>query len=212
MPNSPWPSPPPGQRSAGRRRRAGSAWSGTPGSSVENLRATFAEARRVLADDGTCWLNLGDVYVANSDGWARGKDYNHRQSEVRPRARLAVPPKNMLGMPWRVAFALQEDGWILGNAIVWHKPNAMPQSVTDRLSNRYELIFGPPAGLQQAHAWHARRHRGPAAQQDMGSWQPMTCPTSLRDVEPGVRLLLQLDDDPLAITQEPPFTAGGNAS
>ncbi|MEV7012677.1 site-specific DNA-methyltransferase [Streptosporangium sp. NPDC051022] len=113
----------------------------TPAEYVEALRTTFAEARRVLAADGTCWLNLGDVYAANSDGYARGTDYNERQPTVRPRSRLAVPPKNLLGMPWRVAFALQQDGWILRNAIVWHKPNAMPQSVLDRLSTCYELIF-----------------------------------------------------------------------
>ncbi|MBP2704691.1 site-specific DNA-methyltransferase [Microbispora sp. RL4-1S] len=113
----------------------------TPDDYVENLRATFAEARRVLANDGTCWLNLGDVYAANSDGYARGDSYNQRQPVVRPRSRRIVPPKNLLGMPWRVAFALQQDGWILRNAIVWSKPNAMPQSVLDRLSTRYELIF-----------------------------------------------------------------------
>ncbi|RJL31890.1 DNA-methyltransferase [Bailinhaonella thermotolerans] len=113
----------------------------TPEAYTETLRATFAEARRVLADDGTCWLNLGDCYAANSDGWARGEAYNPRQPRIRPRARLAVPPKNLLGMPWRVAFALQADGWIIRNAIVWHKPNAMPQSVLDRLSTRHELIF-----------------------------------------------------------------------
>ncbi|GLW25594.1 site-specific DNA-methyltransferase [Microbispora triticiradicis] len=113
----------------------------TPDDYVENLRATFAEARRVLANDGTCWLNLGDVYAANSDGSARGTDYNQRQPVVRPRSRRMVPPKNLLGMPWRVAFALQRDGWILRNAIVWSKPNAMPQSALDRLSTRYELIF-----------------------------------------------------------------------
>nr|WP_280117117.1 site-specific DNA-methyltransferase [Microbispora hainanensis] len=113
----------------------------TPDEYVENLRATFAEARRVLANDGTCWLNLGDVYAADSDGYARGADYNQRQPVVRPRSRRVVPPKNLLGMPWRVAFALQRDGWILRNAIVWSKPNAMPQSVLDRLSTRYELIF-----------------------------------------------------------------------
>jgi site-specific DNA-methyltransferase (cytosine-N4-specific) len=113
----------------------------TPEEYVEKLRTTFAQARRVLADDGTCWLNLGDSYAANSDGWARGKNYNPRQPHQRPRARLVVPPKNLLGMPWRVAFALQRDGWILRNAIVWHKPNAMPQSVSDRLSTRHEMIF-----------------------------------------------------------------------
>ncbi|MGW0804765.1 DNA-methyltransferase [Nonomuraea sp. NPDC002799] len=113
----------------------------TPAAYVETLRVTFSEARRVLADDGTLWLNLGDCYAANSDGWARGVDYNPYQPAVRPRSRLAVPPKNLLGMPWRVAFALQEDGWILRNAIVWHKPNAMPQSVLDRVSTRHEMIF-----------------------------------------------------------------------
>jgi len=113
----------------------------TPDEYVENLRTTFAEARRVLANDGTCWLNLGDVYAANSDGYARGDSYNQRQPVVRPRSRRIVPPKNLLGMPWRVAFALQQDGWILRNAIVWSKPNTMPQSVLDRLSTRYELIF-----------------------------------------------------------------------
>ncbi|MEU7691063.1 DNA-methyltransferase [Microbispora hainanensis] len=113
----------------------------TPDEYVENLRATFAEARRVLADDGTCWLNLGDVYAAYSGGYARGVDYNQRQLTVRPRARRTVPSKNLLGMPWRVAFALQQNGWILRNAIVWSKPNTMPQSVLDRLSTRYELIF-----------------------------------------------------------------------
>ncbi|MFG1873571.1 DNA-methyltransferase [Sphaerisporangium sp. NPDC049003] len=122
----------------------------TPDDYVEHLRATFEEARRVLADDGTFWLNLGDCYAANSDGWARGKSYNPRQPQVRPHARLVVPPKNLLGMPWRVAFALQRDGWILRNAIVWHKPNAMPQSVTDRLSTRHEMIF---LLVKQRHYW-----------------------------------------------------------
>ncbi|MEN3541327.1 hypothetical protein AAH991_39900, partial [Microbispora sp. ZYX-F-249] len=71
----------------------------------------------------------------------RGVDYNQRQPVVRPRSRRIVPPKNLLGIPWRVAFALQQDGWILRNAIVRSKPNAMPQSALDRLSTRYELIF-----------------------------------------------------------------------
>lgn len=113
----------------------------TPEEYIETLRGVFAEAHRVLADDGTLWLNLGDCYAANSDGWARGENFNARQPRVRPSSRHSLPPKNLHGMPWRVAFALQQDGWILRNAVVWHKPNAMPQSVLDRLSNRYELIF-----------------------------------------------------------------------
>jgi DNA modification methylase len=122
----------------------------TPLDYIEALRATFTEARRVLADDGTCWLNLGDCYTANSDGWARGSNYNQRQPAVRPKSRLLLPPKNLLGMPWRVAFALQADGWILRNAVIWHKPNAMPQSATDRLTTRYELIF---LLVKQRHYW-----------------------------------------------------------
>ncbi|MGI8330341.1 DNA methyltransferase [Actinomadura scrupuli] len=120
----------------------------SPDAYIEALRATFAEARRVLADDGTLWVNLGDCYASNSDGWAGGNTFN-RQPPVRPKSRLVVPPKNLLGMPWRVAFALQSD-WVLRNAVVWHKPNAMPQSVTDRLSNRYELIF---LFVKQWHYW-----------------------------------------------------------
>jgi site-specific DNA-methyltransferase (cytosine-N4-specific) len=86
----------------------------SPAEYVERLRALFNDVRRVLADDGVMWLNLGDSYAGS---------------------------KNLLGVPWRVAFALQDDGWILRNAIVWSKPNAMPESVTDRLSTRYEMVF-----------------------------------------------------------------------
>ncbi|MQA87532.1 MAG: site-specific DNA-methyltransferase [Streptosporangiales bacterium] len=122
----------------------------TPDAYVQRLRAVFAEVRRVLADDGTVWLNLGDGYAANSDGCRRGAGYRERQPLIRPPARLALAPKNLVGMPWRVAFVLQDDGWILRNAIVWHKPNAMPESVTDRLSCRYEFVF---LLVKQRHYW-----------------------------------------------------------
>jgi DNA modification methylase len=106
---------------------------------VATLRAVFAEARRVLADDGTCWLNLGDSYSADGGGATGLHAYlgSHLTTHKVPGMRA----KNLLGLPWRVAFALQEDGWILRNAIVWHKPNAMPESVRDRLNCRHELIF-----------------------------------------------------------------------
>lgn len=86
----------------------------SPAEFVERLRVLFGEVRRVLANDGTFWLNLGDSYASR---------------------------KNLLGTPWRVAFALQDDGWILRNDIIWAKPNAMPESVTDRLSTRHEHLF-----------------------------------------------------------------------
>ncbi len=110
-----------------------------PDAYVETLRSTFAEARRVLADDGTCWLNLGDSYSA-SGGGPTGKHAYLGRNLTAHRA-VGATPKNLLGLPWRVAFALQEDGWILRNAIVWHKPNTMPESVRDRLNCRHELLF-----------------------------------------------------------------------
>ena len=110
-----------------------------PAAYVETLRETFTEARRVLADDGTCWLNLGDSYSAGG-GTANGL-HGYLGPHLTTRRVVGMRTKNLLGMPWRVAFALQDDGWILRNAIVWHKPNAMPESVRDRLNCRHELIF-----------------------------------------------------------------------
>ncbi|KZM70776.1 DNA-methyltransferase [Nocardia terpenica] len=115
----------------------------TPAEYVERLRALFGELRRVLTGDGTLWLNLGDSYSSSPSGppgaTSRLGSVVVEQSKATKKA--AVPHKNLLGIPWRVAFALQADGWILRNAITWHKPNAMPESVTDRLSSRYELVF-----------------------------------------------------------------------
>jgi DNA modification methylase len=110
-----------------------------PAAYVETLRAVFREARRVLADRGTCWLNLGDSYSAGG-GAATGMQAYLGASLTGHRA-PGMAAKNLLGLPWRVALALQRDGWILRNAIVWHKPNAMPESVRDRLNCRHELIF-----------------------------------------------------------------------
>ncbi|HWD00844.1 MAG TPA: site-specific DNA-methyltransferase [Amycolatopsis sp.] len=126
----------------------------TPQDYVDRLRQVFAQLHRVLADTGTVWLNLGDTYSAEPPGRTRdamrtstvaGRSAaaplreSVRQAGV-PRTR-SLARKNLVGIPWRVAFALQADGWILRNAIVWHKPNAMPESVRDRLSNRYEMLF-----------------------------------------------------------------------
>lgn len=126
----------------------------TPDEYVENLRRVFAEVRRVLASDGTLWLNLGDSYAGSAetgrnDAQKIGRNdlpwYGSLVQPERRARRLRVDyglrAKNLLGMPWRVAFALQADGWILRNAITWHKPNAMPESVRDRLSTSHETVF-----------------------------------------------------------------------
>lgn len=108
---------------------------------VERLVRLFRELGRVLADDGTLWVNLGDSYSAK-------RTYQVDQSKAQ-RSRIDhpydttafQPAKNLLGMPWRTALALQDDGWILRNDVIWSKPNAMPESVTDRLSSRHEHLF-----------------------------------------------------------------------
>lgn len=117
----------------------------SPAEYVENLRALFAEVRRVLADDGTLWLNLGDSYYS---GRGEPGAPDAKNSARRPGLRALdkggatwAKPKNLLGIPWRVAFALQDDGWTLRNSIIWAKPNGMPESVTDRLSTKHEHVF-----------------------------------------------------------------------
>lgn len=111
----------------------------SPAEYVETMRTLFAEVRRVLANDGTLWLNVGDSY---SGGLRGAYDPNHLAQGVPTRRPVTeIPAKNLMGIPWRVAFALQDDGWTLRNDIIWAKPNAMPESVTDRLSTRHEHVF-----------------------------------------------------------------------
>ncbi|MBF6326802.1 DNA-methyltransferase [Nocardia cyriacigeorgica] len=117
----------------------------SPAEYVKTMRTLFAELRRVLAADGTLWLNLGDSY-SGKPASGRGECSAFAVRGVAGQQGAGghvegMADKNLLGMPWRVAFALQDDGWILRNAIVWNKPNAMPESVTDRLSSRYEQVF-----------------------------------------------------------------------
>ena len=121
----------------------------TPEEFVENLVNVFREVRRVLKDDGTFWLNLGDTYSAQR--WTKkGLDTTPAQPmnkmkddwrAIAPTKKSGLPDKNLVGIPWRVAFALQADGWYLRQDIIWHKPNPMPESVTDRCTKSHEYIF-----------------------------------------------------------------------
>lgn len=120
----------------------------TPGQYVDHLRRVFAQIHRVLVDTGTVWLNLADSYASGETGrfdaathYPALADQQPARAACRHHARTGLPAKNLLGLPWRVALVLQADGWILRNALVWHKPNAMPESVRDRLSCRYEFVF-----------------------------------------------------------------------
>jgi DNA modification methylase len=120
----------------------------TPELYVQKLVEVFREVKRVLKDDGTLWLNLGDSY--SNLNWSYGKDKRFEtqiniESEKKKFGRgiadKNLPSKSLMGIPWRVAFALQADGWILRQDIIWHKPNPMPESVTDRCTKAHEYIF-----------------------------------------------------------------------
>jgi DNA modification methylase len=111
---------------------------------VATMRQVFREVFRVLRGDGTLWLNLGDSYSASGKGppgsfvqsGNRGASIGGRRNET-----YGLMRKNLLGIPWRVAFALQSDGWYLRSDIIWAKPNPMPESVTDRPTRSHEYIF-----------------------------------------------------------------------
>ncbi|HEY1190635.1 MAG TPA: site-specific DNA-methyltransferase [Gemmata sp.] len=110
---------------------------------VEKMIAVFREVRRVLRDDGTLWLNLGDSYSAHGSG-AAGKELAHQGGAIASRRAHRVEGmsiKQLLGMPWRVAFGLQSRGWILRQDIIWAKPNPMPESVRDRCTKAHEYLF-----------------------------------------------------------------------
>jgi DNA modification methylase len=129
----------------------------TPDEYVAKMVAVFREVRRVLRDDGTLWLNLGDSYVSTPPGkcadpfkttTAGGGKADRNRINARescqsrpPRAFDGLKPKDLVGIPWRVAFALQADGWYLRSDIIWHKPNPMPESVTDRPTKAHEYLF-----------------------------------------------------------------------
>jgi DNA modification methylase len=124
----------------------------TPDEYVAELVAVFREARRVLRDDGTLWLNLGDSYATSPAGnktpsgisqntvkrvGSELATYNSTRKDNLP----GIKQKDLIGIPWRVAFALQADGWYLRQDIIWHKPNPMPESVTDRCTKAHEYVF-----------------------------------------------------------------------
>lgn len=118
----------------------------TPDEFVAALVAVFREVRRVLRDDGTLWLNLGDSYATTASYNAErtsGGEFGRVEGKRQPRAPIpsGLKAKDLIGIPWRVAFALQEDGWYLRQDIIWSKPNPMPESVRDRCTKAHEYLF-----------------------------------------------------------------------
>jgi len=115
----------------------------TPEEYVAKMVEVFREVKRVLRDDGTLWLNLGDSYSGNcSQASNNGRaGFGNARERLVNRKGEGLKPKDLVGIPWMVAFALRADGWYLRQDIIWHKPNAMPESVTDRCTKAHEYIF-----------------------------------------------------------------------
>ncbi|MGY2363731.1 DNA-methyltransferase [Pseudomonas azotoformans] len=124
----------------------------TPAEFVGRLVEVFREVRRVLRNDGTVWVNIGDTYASIAGGYAPGGSagkhdtISHATRGAVPRGKRRSPPaglkqKDLMGIPWRLAFALQDDGWYLRQDIIWHKPNPMPESIRDRCTKSHEYLF-----------------------------------------------------------------------
>lgn len=171
---APWansvPGPNTGGKNDGRRNstkesgnlcQACGAWRGelglepTPELYIEHLVEVFSEIRRVLRDDGTLWVNIGDSYASgkgscfNPGGGANSLGRGRKEAGAHPLnrgnkstlAKSGLKPKDLIGIPWMLAFALRADGWYLRSDIIWHKPNPMPESVTDRPTKAHEYLF-----------------------------------------------------------------------
>lgn len=109
---------------------------------ISKLVSVFREVRRVLRDDGTFWLNIGDSYTSGNRTWRDADKKNRaRGMSYRPPTPPGLKPKDLIGVPWRLAFALQSDGWFLRADIIWNKPNCQPESVKDRPTRSHEYVF-----------------------------------------------------------------------
>lgn len=118
----------------------------SPAAYVRNLLLAMRAVRRVLRDDGTCWLNLGDSYATRSPAGWQGKNTKapDRRGLAHPRMKKAadgIKTKDLVGIPWRCALALQRDGWWIRSEVIWHKPAPMPESVEDRPTRAHEHLF-----------------------------------------------------------------------
>ncbi len=123
----------------------------TPDAYIANLVEVFRECKRILRDDGTLWVNIGDSYASNGDraGMKLGAHPKGCQCSYCTMSTTGLPtrvpdgmkPKDLIGIPWMLAFALRADGWYLRQDIIWHKPNPMPESVKDRCTKSHEYIF-----------------------------------------------------------------------
>ena len=136
---------------------------------LKKLVAVFEQVRRVLREDGTLWLNIGDSYTSGGRTW-RAPDRKNpvRAMDERPPTPPGLKSKDLIGVPWRLAFALQAAGWYLRADIVWNKPNCQPESVKDRPTRCHEYLF--LFSKAEQYAYHAQACRGPNGRNARTVW------------------------------------------
>lgn len=141
----------------------------TPAEYVDQIVAAFREVRRVLKLRGTLWLNIGDTYASDFKGTGGAGSFRMRRIQRRPSTyslrESGLKAKDLIGVPWRVALALQADGWWLRSDIVWAKPSAMPESVADRPTKSHEYVFL----LSKSERYH---YDGGAIREPASDWRP----------------------------------------
>jgi len=154
---------------------------------IDEIVDTFEELRRVLRSDGTVWLNVGDAYTSGNRRYrAPDKKNRARAMAMRPPTPDGLKPKDLIGLPWRLAFALQEAGWWLRSEIIWSKPNAHPESVRDRPTKSHETVF--LLSKNQDYFYDVDAVRGPNSRRLRTTWDIPT--------EPRKRVTENLDDHP----------------
>jgi len=147
---------------------------------VKRIVRTFDQMRRTLTDDGTVWLNIGDSYTSGNRKYrAPDKKNRSRAMSVRPETPEGLKPKDLIGVPWRLAFALQDAGWWLRSEVIWYKPNAHPESVRDRPTKAHETVF--LLSKNQNYYYDVDAVKGPNGRRLRTLWDIPTEPTKKAD-------------------------------
>ena len=142
---------------------------------VESIVQTFEKMKRVVRHDGTVWLNVGDSYTSGNRRYRAPDRKNRvRAMSVRPPTPRGLKPKDLIGVPWRLAFALQDAGWWLRSEVIWHKPNAHPESVQDRPTKAHETVF--LLSKNKDYYYDVDAIRGPNGRQLRTTWDIPTEP------------------------------------
>jgi DNA modification methylase len=142
---------------------------------IDHLVNVFAEVRRTLRDDGTLWVNIGDSYTSGGRTWrATDKKNPIRAMQVRPPTPAGLKPKDLIGVPWLLAFALQKQGWYLRADIIWNKPNCQPESVKDRPTRSHEYVF--LFSKSEHYSYNPEATRGPNGRNLRTVWDIKTKP------------------------------------